>query len=52
MCSCFLPSFTKDSHDLCYKWCGQVCDVDLRCGHCEKWSLDKWSLVQAHHVKL
>ena len=48
MCSRFLPSFDKDSHDLCTVCHGQVCDVNLHCPHYETWSVDHWAKVQSY----
>ena len=47
MCSHFVPFLEKVSHELYTKCHGQQCNVELRCDHCNDWSIEQWEKVES-----
>ena len=42
----FLPAIKN--YLKCTVWIGQRCSVNLRCAHCQDWSVEEWNEVQAY----
>ena len=42
----------KIRHAMCYMLGGHNCSVNLRCDHCDSWSVDNWSGEQAYIEEL
>ena len=52
VCSHFIPSYNKVSHDVYSSCCGQVCSKDKSCDHCADWSDEKLERVKTYLGKL